>query len=225
MEQVEIGWHKAYRLVASVYPPINLLERFLDNDEFELGFAIESLTNPRIREQLGQIELVSPEDRIFGPGASVVMASFCHYSLASPSRFADGSFGVYYAAAKLGTAIKETTYHRERFLAATNTPALDVTMRSYVGEVALPMVDVRSGFDELHQPDTYAPSQAFARELKATGKNGIAYRSVRDPGGECIAALRPKAVTVPVQGAHYVYRWDGTRIYEVNRISQNLLRS
>lgn len=223
MDQIDIGWTKACRLVASIYPPINLLERYLDNDEFEVGFAIEALTNPRVRDQLGQIQLVPPEDRIFGQGSSVVMASFCHYSVNSPSRFADGSFGVYYAAAKISTAIKETVYHRERFLADSQTPACDVTMRSYVGGVALPMVDVRVGHDELHTPDSYAASQQFARAAKAAGMNGIVYRSVRDPGGECIAALRPKAVTIPTQSAHFLYRWDGSRIYDVNRISQNLL--
>lgn len=223
MDQVDVGWTKAYRLVASIYPPINLLERFMDNDDFEVAFAVESLTNPRVRQDVGLIELLPAEERVFGPGSSAVMASFCHFSIGSPSRFTDGSFGVYYAAASIGTAIKETVYHRERFLAASQEPAGDITMRSYVGALALPMVDVRTGFVELHQPDDYAAPQAFARKARAAGMNGIAYRSVRDPGGECIAALRPKAVSIPIQGAHYIYRWDGNRIYDVNEISGNLL--
>ncbi len=221
--QIDAGWSKAYRLVASIYPPINLFERYADNDEFELACAIESLTNSRLRNELGHIDLVPPEDRLFGPGASLVMASFCHYSVNCPSRFTDGHFGVYYAAGKISTAIKETIYHRERFLADSQTPACDVTMRSYVGELALPMIDVRTGHDALHHPDNYGPAQAFARRARQAGQNGVLYRSVRDPDGECVAAFRPKAVTIPKQGAHYIYRWDGTRVYDVNRISSNLL--
>ena len=50
---------------------------------------------------------------------------------------------------------------------------------------------------------------------------GIVYRSIRNPGGECIAALRPPAVTIPRQGPHLAYVWNGsaiTGVYEKKRI-------
>jgi hypothetical protein len=39
---------------------------------------------------------------------------------------------------------------------------------------------------------------------------------VRYSGGECIAALRPKALTPPaVQAGHYQFYWDGNSIAHV----------
>jgi hypothetical protein len=47
------------------------------------------------------------------------------------------------------------------------------------------------------------------------------YRSVRHEGGECIAAFRPKAISVPVTGPALAYVWDGkqiTRVYEKSAV-------
>ena len=140
-----------------------------------------------------------------------------------PSRFGDGSYGIYYASDSMHTAIAETRFHRERFLAYTDEGPGEIDVRAYVGEIARPLHDIRDGFDDLHDPDTgrYPLPQAFGRELRDQGSWGIVYRSVRDPGGQCIAALRPPAVTIPRQGAHLSYVWDGariTRVYEKTRI-------
>ena len=51
---------------------------------------------------MGEIELVPREERIFGPGASVIMAPFTHLN-PEGSRFADDTFGAFYAAASLDT--------------------------------------------------------------------------------------------------------------------------
>jgi hypothetical protein len=38
---------------------------------------------------------------------------------------------------------------------------------------------------------------------------------VRDAGGECVAALRPPALSNCIQGPHFGYVWDGTQITTV----------
>ena len=48
--------------------------------------------------------------------------------------------------------------------------------------------------------------------LRETASNGLLYPGVRNPGGQCIAAFRPKAVGIPVQARHLKYHWDGTRV-------------
>ncbi|MET0118145.1 MAG: RES family NAD+ phosphorylase [Sedimenticola sp.] len=54
------------------------------------------------------------------------------------------------------------------------------------------MHDIRDGiYEYLHDPDDWSPSQAFGSDMKARGSWGLVYRSVRHPGGECIAALPP----------------------------------
>jgi hypothetical protein len=44
-------------------------------------------------------------------------------------------------------------------------------------------------------------------------------RSARREGGECIAAFRTRVVSLPIQGNHFRYRWDGTRIDRVRTVS------
>ena len=149
------------------------------------------------------------------------MSAFTHVGVAS--RFTDGSYGVYYASDSMRTAIAETRFHRERFLAYTDEEPGEIDVRAYVGEIARPLHDIRDGHAHLHDPDTdnYPVPQAFGRALRERGSWGVVYRSVRDPGGQCIAAFRPPAVTLPRQGAHLSYVWDGTRIsrvYEKRRL-------
>ncbi|MBU2874266.1 RES family NAD+ phosphorylase [Marinobacter salexigens] len=201
---------QTYRIIPSHYPPIDLFERIYEPDEFELAFEIESMTNPRLRDEAGDIHLVQPCDRISGPGSSPVMASFTH--LGFGSRFADRNFGVYYAANSLEVAIRETVFHKERELSAANEDSIELTMRAYIGSVVMRMHDIRGPeFKDLHNPDVddYALSQKFANRWRNKGSNGLLYNSVRHPGGECIAAFKPKAVSIPMQGPHLKYFWDG----------------
>ena len=203
---------QTYRIIPSHYPPIDLFERIYEPDEFELAFEIEGMTNPRLLDEAGDIQRVQPSDRVIGPGSTPVMASFTHIGFGS--RFADRNFGVYYAASCLEAAIRETVFHKEREMAAANEDSIELTMRAYIGSVALEMHDIRAPkFEDLHNPDAdnYAASQAFARHWRAKGSNGLLYNSVRQPGSECIAAFKPKSVSIPVQGPHLKYFWDGDK--------------
>jgi len=210
----ELDWEHQYRIVSSEFPPINFFETLVEPGLMEELFYIEGLTNDRLRDEVGEVALVDPEDRVSGPGSSPVMAAFTHIGL--ESRFSDGSFGVYYAAKSLRTAIGETKFHRARFLGYTQEDPGEIDLRVYVGEVAKPLHDVRGAqYSQLHDPNDWRPSQAFGLEMRAVRSWGVVYRSVRDPGGECIAALRPPAVTIPRQGPHLSYVWDGARIVRV----------
>jgi hypothetical protein len=210
----ELDWDRQYRIVPSAFPPINFFEKLVEPELMEELFYIEGLTNDRLRDEVGDITLVNAQDCVSGPGSSPVMAAFTHIGV--ESRFSDGSFGVYYAAESLKTAIEETKFHRARFLTYTREDAGEIDMRVYVGEVAKPLHDVRGAdYGHLHDPDDWRLSQAFGLEMRAALSWGIAYRSVRDPGGQCIAALRPPAVSIPRQGPHLSYVWDGAQIVGV----------
>jgi len=212
----ELDWDHQYRVISSEFPPINFFENLVDPALMDELYYIESLTNERLRDEAGDIALLSPEDRVTGHGSSPVMAAFTHTSPACPSRFSDGSYGVYYAARTLDTAIEETRFHRALFLAATNEDPGEIDMRVYVGEVVKPMHDIQGeGYEALHVPDDWSPSQQFGRDMKEINSWGIVYHSVRDPGGECIAALRPPSVSIPRQGPHLSYVWDGKQIINV----------
>ena len=214
-----IRWTHAYRIVPSRFPPIGVYDRITDPADLEAVFAIEALTNPRLREEEGALKLVSKEHRISGPGSTPVMAAFTHLN-PEGSRFSDGSWGVFYAAHSVATAVEETVYHRERFLAATAEPACDIQMRCYRTSVDSKLHDIRSGWQAAQDPDSYTASIILARELHAADSNGIVYDSARHRGGECLAAFHPDVVAPCTQAQHLVYRWDGHRISQVLEVSE-----
>jgi hypothetical protein len=211
-----VDWPQAWRIIASRYPPINLFERLTpDPAVWDALITLEQLTNPRVRDEIGEIALVPPEERISGPGTSYVMASFTHINRRG-SRFSDGTFGVYYAAAELETSIAETIYHFEAFARDSGDPVRMEDMRVLVGTVAENFEDV-AALAEPHRTqvldsDSYAASQAYARTLRDEGAMGVIYPSVRRRAGTCIGAFRPRAVGVPRQERHLKYRWNGERV-------------
>ncbi len=207
-----LRWQRAYRVISSRYPPIDLFERIADPTDWDALFELEQMTNPRVREAVGEISVVPPEERVSGPGASWVMAAFTH--LGRPSRFSDGSFGVYYAARHMLTSIHETAFHFARFLCATQEPSgTTLEMRVLISEtVDAYYRDLRSAYPELHDADSYQASQQFGHQAMLRGDNGIVYDSVRHPIGQCLAILRPKAIPIPHQGPHLRYRFDGATI-------------
>ena len=58
----------------------------------------------------------------------------------------------------------------------------------------------------------YATSRVLARERRREGSDCFVYPSVRDAGGECVAAFWPDTVGVPIQERHLQYEWDGKRV-------------
>lgn len=213
-----IRWTRAYRIVPSRFPPVGVFDRIAEPADLDALYEIEALTNPRLREELGSLAMVPKERRISGPGTTPVMAAFTHLN-PEGSRFSDGGWGVFYAAHVVATAIEETVWHRERFLRATNEAPLDLQMRCYRSAVHGRLHDLRGGWKAEHSPDSYAASQALARELRAQGSNGLAYDSVRHAGGECVALFYPDLAAPCVQAQHLVYRWDGRRIAAVLEVT------
>ena len=177
--------------------------------------AVEQLVNPRLRDEIGAIHLVPPEERISGPGASLVMAAFTHIN-PQGSRFSDGSYGVYYAAQSLTTAIVETTFHFARYAADSHDGPRREDMRVLVGRIDSTLIDVNSVTEDLRaqilDAHTYSHSQPFAAKRREEGANGLIYRSVRHLGGQCIGAFRPRAVGIPRADKHLQYEWDGHRV-------------
>lgn len=207
-----VVWRPSHRIVPSIFPPRGLFDAVADPADLDAVFALEALTNDRLREQLGHLRRIPPERRVSGPGTTPVMSAFTHVH-PDGGRFSTAKFGAYYAARELPTAIAETVYHRERFLRASKEPPIDLQMRSYQGNVRADLHDVRGGdWPRLHDPHSYAISQAFATRLRDKGSEGIVFDSVRKPGGQCVALFYPDLIGPVKQGPHLLYRWDGARI-------------
>jgi hypothetical protein len=211
-----INWPLAWRIIASRYPPIHIFERLTpDQAVWDALLALEQLTNPRVRDEIGEIALVPPEERVSGPGATYVMASFTHVNR-NGSRFGDGTFGVYYAASDLETAVAETVYHFERTARDSADPPRMEDMRVLVGSVSGTFEDASALAEPQRRrvldPDDYSPAQEYGRALRDSGAQGVVFQSVRRPEGSCIGAFRPRAVGLPHQERHLKYRWNGERV-------------
>ena len=143
------------------------------------------------------------------------MASFTNLNRKG-SRFSDGTFGVYYAAAELETAIAETVHHFEIFARDSNDPARMEDMRVLVGAVAEDFEDV-AALAEPHRtqvldPGGYAAARAYRRALREDGAVVVVFPSVRRVAGTGIGAFRPHAFGIPRQERHLKYRWNGERV-------------
>lgn len=212
----DISWRDAVRIIRSSFPPIDLFEDIADPADWPLLISAEMKTNPRLMETIGNLDLVPPERRVSGPGASYLMAPFTHVSTDRPSRFSDGSFGVLYVGRDFEVALFETIHHHARFMARTaEAPGWTSQFREIVLDVDARLHDLRGGderYAPLLHPDDYSAGQAFGAGLRTAGSNGIAYPSVRKRGGECVGLFHPDCASSPVQGRHIDYHWNGTRV-------------
>ena len=219
-----LSWNPAWRVIPSRFPSIGLFERVASPEDFDALYALEAMTNDRIRDEVGEISLVPPEERLFGPGSTCIMAAFTHLN-PQGSRFSDGTYGVFYCARKQDTAIAETRYHAALFMQATREPPMRLQMRLYKVTAKGEVADLRQASkteSRIVDPDDYSHSQAIGRSLRANGAQGILYPSVRHPGGECLAALRTGILKNCLHAAYLEYHWNGQGIdavYEVNQLA------
>ena len=106
---------QAYRLVNSKFPPIALFDDVADAATFEALYQIQALTNPRLQNEVGRLELIPRAEIPFGiPGCSYATAPFTHVN-PEGSRFSNGRFGVLYPAANLISPLRddlEWAYHQ-----------------------------------------------------------------------------------------------------------------
>jgi hypothetical protein len=217
-----LKWNPAWRVIPSRFPSVGLFERVASPQDFDALYALEAMTNDRIRDEVGEISLVPAEERLFGPGSTCIMAAFTHLN-PQGSRFSDGRYGVFYCARKRDTAIAETRHHAGLFMAATAEPPMRLQMRLYTVEAQGKVVDLREASraePRIVDPDDYAYAQGVGRQLRADGAPGILYPSVRHPAGVCLAAFRTTLLKNCLHAAYLEYHWNGRAIDAVFEVAQ-----
>jgi hypothetical protein len=199
-------------MIPSRYPVVGLLDRVASPADLEALFELEGWTNDRISNELGLLHTIPEQEWVTGePMASVVMAAYCH-PRPGGGRFSTEERGAWYAGRTITTALAESVYHRTAELREVGGFDTAVQMRVYLADFRARFHDVRPpsrAWMPLYDPDDYSESQALARQLLQAGSNGLVYRSVRDPEGECIACFRPPLVRHVRAGGHYEFRWEG----------------
>jgi len=175
---------------------------------------LESATSDRVTHWP---RYVDEKDYRYGPGWGPVMAAFCY---PSEGRFNTLARGAYYAGDSLETALQEWVYHTVRIWQQFDvTNDFSAVVCCYAGHTCEPLVDLRAQPQYMHDTH-YAPGQQLAADLLNAGEHGIVFSSLRNPGAEAIALLRPPATTPVVQAGHYVVQWDGNRFTHYARIEE-----
>jgi hypothetical protein len=213
MSRTRFAGQSAWRVVPTRHPPISIFERAARPEDIEDNLRLEMAFSAHHGEAM-RILALPREDWATGPGSGFIMAPFVY---PSPSRFTDGSFGVFYAGLEERTAIEEVAWHRERFMASTGQGPMVLDHHVLRAAFGGDLVDLR-GPDAPPpalldpDPDRYPAAQAWAKARRNEGLDGIAYPSVRKAGGQCAALFRPRAVRSCRVMKQLHYLWNGSRI-------------
>lgn len=216
MTTTRIRWKSTCRLIPSRYPATGVLDRVAGPSDISLIFELESWTNDRVSTELSVLHRIPEAEWVTGPQSSVAMAAWCH-PRPEGGRFNGPDRGAWYCARKLETAQAEIVWHRTRELEEIGVLETRLRMRLYYSDLSAPFDDVR-GETAYHDPASYRDSQALGRELLAAGSNGVVYRSVRDPAGECVAVFRSRLVLNVRPMAHFEYTWTGSRTTSIRQL-------
>ena len=218
--ETRIRWEAACRLVPSRYPSVGIFDDLAAPADLDAIVELEAWTNDRLSTELGILHLLPRDEWVVGePMASVVMAAFGH-PRPGGGRFSTSERGAWYAARTVETALAEAIHHRTRELEEVGHFDTRVQMRLYHADFVSTFHDVRTrrGYAPLYDPESYAQSQPFAQTLLDAGSHGILYRSVRHPGGECLACFRPRLVKRVRVAAHYELAWEGKPAPRIKRL-------
>lgn len=221
-QQTTVAWRDTHRLIPSRYPTVGPFDRVASVSDLRALFELESWTNDRVSTQLGILSIVPEEQWVTGPMASVVMAAFCH-PRPGGGRFSGPDRGAWYAGRSLRTALAESIHHRTRELAEIAAYGTRVEMRLYLADIRGTFHDLRSpdtAFARYYDPVSYEASQELGERLLVEGSDGVLYRSVRDPRGQCVVSFRPRLVRNIRVGGHFEYRWDGRPDPTFRRVSE-----
>lgn len=213
-----LHWKRSWRIIPTLYPHKRLFDRIAPREDHDALAALEQRTNMRARQDNGDVNVLRPGDR-FPPKASrYLVAPYAHRGM---GRFTDGTFGAYYAANDLATAIAETRYHRVRFLSATREGPQLLRMLTLVADIRGHFHDIRKLRPQLpavYASGDYAASQRLARALWKEHSAGIAYQSVRRAAGQCLAVYSPQCIRHLRQDRVLEYQWDGRDIAVVSAV-------
>lgn len=216
------------RLVTAGYLNQSALALLADDpSELAILEEIEGLTSaltplaPAVPAGIQPGELLTEAD---GYGWNYVDAAFCH-TRPTGNWFNGPQRGAWYAAYgnnAADTAKAEVAWHLTRELRATGIYDNMTTYRELLAGFMTRFHDLGEGTDdEVLSADpavAYPAGQALARDILASGGNGVLYPSARYEGGRCLAALRLNLVQNVREGESWVFRWAGSAEVEIWRL-------
>lgn len=195
-----------YTLIPSRFPTIDVFARVANDRSPELA-AIESLTNPRIRERE---RLLSGAQVVDGNGPLLQNWNHAPFTYANPegSRFFGADRPALELAQDVQTALSISIRKREAFLARTGEAPIGLEMRELSRTVKGRFADATGWDTGLDQDERYRRGRAVAE----AGFDGLLFRSPERPAGICVSVLRGDVLDRALQRDHFKFVWDGARV-------------
>ncbi|MXW85891.1 MAG: RES family NAD+ phosphorylase [Boseongicola sp. SB0673_bin_14] len=227
LEEVEFTDPATIRLISTAYiddPAISPLAD--DDDDLAILEEIEGLTAARKTATLPMSGGLKPAELLTeadGYGWTYVNAAFC-CARATGNRFNGPDRGAWYASygrTAVETSQAEVAWHLTSELEATGVFENVTAYRELLSGFTTRFHDL-SGWTEKgalsSDPSVaYPAGQSLARDVLASGGNGILYPSARYKKGQCLVALRPHLVQNVRQGDIWVFEWTGERAPSVRK--------
>ena len=212
----------AYRLIPSQFPPIGLFDTVATAADLSPVMELVGWTNDRLVSE--RIDRLPHSEWVYGaPNSSIVMAAFLHVAPGG-MRFNGPELGAWYAADDLRTAAAEVGHHLRREAAARNAATMSRTYRAYTATLLGDYLDIRG--QQLALPDVYASerydaSQKLGEDIRASGRAGLLYDSLRRSNGINVVAHRPRNIVDILQTDHFeITVQAAARMLDVRQLSK-----
>lgn len=201
-----------YRLIPSRFPPVNVYDGIVADDQLDAVYAAEELTNPRLKS-LGRLASGALNGATADPKLQNWNLAPFAYGNPDGSLFFDERRPCLEVLTDRQTALAVSVAKREAFLRSTQEAATGLDMRMLRHPVRGKFWDLRDSIaplSELDRSDRWSIGKAIPE-----GVDGILYRSAERPVGTCITILTGNVLGRSVQTVHFRYQWDGSRIARV----------
>ena len=193
-----------HRLIPSQFPPIGLFDTVATAADLSTVMELVGWTNDRLVTE--RIKRLPQGEWVYGsPNASIVMAAFLHVAPGG-MRFNGPDLGAWYAADDIRTAAAEVGHHLRRETVARGVATMSRRYRAYSATLLGDYLDIRgqqASRPAIYASESYAASQPFGEQVRASGSAGLIYDSVRLVKGTNVVAHRPRNVTDILQTDHY----------------------
>ncbi|WP_065755743.1 RES family NAD+ phosphorylase [Bradyrhizobium paxllaeri] len=194
----------AHRLIPSQFPPIGLFDTVATAADLSAVMDLVGWTNDRLVAE--RIDRLPQSEWVYGtPNSSIVMAAFLHVAPGG-MRFNGPELGAWYAADDIRTAAAEVGHHLRREAAARNIATMSRTYRAYTATLLGDYLDIRGqqlALPEVYASERYDASQKLGEDIRASGRAGLLYDSLRRRKGINVVAHRPRNIVDILQTDHF----------------------
>jgi RES domain-containing protein len=200
-----------HRLIPTAYAePLIFSELLNSDDEIELLYELESITNQRLRSEENLSTAIGPDELVFGVNHFRVINAAFSYAAPLGGRFNSPYRGAWYCSDTLRTALSEVLHHKEiEYQEIGDEGKRTVNYKDFLADIAGELhILSRKSHQKFLVLESYVESQKLAPELFTNGAVGIEYPSSRNTDGTNYVIFRPHSVSNVRADKNFTVTWN-----------------